>query len=64
MGLGTLSEAALAIKQNKHVIFLGQSEITISFFNKVARKGTWEVADSVSEVVEKIVRQLGRTRDG
>ena len=36
MGLGTASEVALALKNNKPVILLNQSELTYQFFNSLA----------------------------
>ncbi len=50
MAAGTASEVALALKENKKVVLLGQDEITIRFFKNL---GTYKVlvANTVEEVI-------------
>jgi uncharacterized protein (TIGR00725 family) len=51
MAAGTASEVALAVKANKKVILLGQSELTINFFKSI---GTYRViaVNTVKETID------------
>ena len=50
MGLGTASEIALALKNNKPVILLNQNELTYQFFNSLARDRVF-LADNVEQAI-------------
>lgn len=53
MGLGTASEVALALKNNKPVVLLNQTELTYQFFNSLAA-GKVFLARDVSKAIALI----------
>ncbi len=53
MGLGTASEVALALKNNKPVVLLNQTELTYQFFNSLAA-GKVFLARNVSKAIALI----------
>ncbi|MEO1054548.1 MAG: TIGR00725 family protein [Bacteroidota bacterium] len=57
MGAGTASEAALAIKAGKTVIFVGQSKTTMDFFNTLGGENVLR-AEGPQKVIEEIKKIL------
>lgn len=56
MGLGTASEVALALKNNKPVIFLNQTKLTYQFFNSLAGNKVF-LAENVDKAIA-LVKQI------
>lgn len=50
IGLGTVSEIALALKNNKPVILLNQSELTCQFFTSLASERLF-IAETVEQAI-------------
>ena len=59
IGLGTASEIALALKNDKPVILLNQTELTYRFFNSLAAEKIF-VAEDVEQAIALVKRILVR----
>jgi len=57
VGMGTTSEIMLALKANKHVILLNQTDVALGFLNSLESDLLHE-ASSVSDAMEKMERLL------
>ena len=57
MGAGTVSEAALALKAKKHIIFLKANEVTIAFFQAL-KKEQVRIAATPQEAIAQVKKLI------